>query len=64
MGGKTDIVKGRIKEAVGVLTNNDVLRAEGNADQVAGNAKQAVQATVDKAKQAAQDAVDTVRNSL
>ena len=29
MGGKTDEVKGRIKEAAGVLTGNDKLRAEG-----------------------------------
>ena len=26
MGGKVDVVKGRIKEAVGVLTGNDELR--------------------------------------
>ena len=33
MSGKTDVVKGRIKEAVGALTGNDELRAEGKADQ-------------------------------
>ena len=27
MGGKTDVAKGRIKEAAGVLTGNDKLRA-------------------------------------
>ncbi len=33
MGGKTDVVKGRIKEAAGVLTGNDKLREEGKTDQ-------------------------------
>ena len=32
MGGKTDEVKGRIKEAAGVLTGNDKLRAEGKTE--------------------------------
>ncbi len=43
MGGKTDVVKGRIKEAAGALTGNDKLRDEGKTDQVVGKAKQAVQ---------------------
>jgi uncharacterized protein YjbJ (UPF0337 family) len=64
MGGKTEIVKGRIKEAAGALIGNDKLREEGQADQMAGNVKQAVQATVDEAKKAAQNAVDTLRNQL
>ncbi len=28
MGGKTDVVKGRIKEAAGALTGNDKLRGK------------------------------------
>ncbi len=43
MGGRTDVVKGRIKEAAGALTGNDRLRAEGKTDQVVGKTKQAVQ---------------------
>ena len=43
MDGKTDVVKGRIKEAAGALTGNDKLRDQGKADQVVGKAKQAVQ---------------------
>jgi uncharacterized protein YjbJ (UPF0337 family) len=31
MGGKTDIVKGRIEEAAGALTGNDKLRNKINA---------------------------------
>jgi uncharacterized protein YjbJ (UPF0337 family) len=41
MGGKTDVTKGRIKEAAGALTGNDRLRAEGRADQAVGRTKQA-----------------------
>ena len=52
MGGKTDVVKGRIKEAAGALTGNDKLRAEGKTDQVVGKAKQAVQKATDTVKKA------------
>jgi uncharacterized protein YjbJ (UPF0337 family) len=53
MGGKTDVVKGRIKEAAGALTGNDKLRAEGKTDQVVGKTKQVVQ-----------NAADTVKNAV
>jgi uncharacterized protein YjbJ (UPF0337 family) len=52
MGGKTDVVKGRIKEAAGALTGNDKLRAEGQADQAVGKVKQIGEKAVDKVKQA------------
>jgi len=52
MSGKTDVVKGRIKEAAGALTGNDKLRAKGKADQAVGKAKQAVQKSADVAKKA------------
>ena len=52
MSGKTDVVKGRIKEAAGALTGNDKLRAEGKADQTVGKAKQAVQEAADTVKKA------------
>ncbi len=42
MGGKTDEVKGRFKEAAGALTGNDELRAEGKADQAVGKVEQLV----------------------
>ena len=56
MGGKTDEVKGRIKEAVGALTGNDRLREEGKTDQVVGKAEQAVQKTADTVKKAVKKA--------
>ena len=52
MGGKTDVVKGRIKEAAGALSGNDKLREEGKADQAVGKTKQVVQKAVGKVKKA------------
>jgi uncharacterized protein YjbJ (UPF0337 family) len=43
MSGKSDIVKGRIKEAAGALTGNDKLREEGKSDQAVGKDKQVVE---------------------
>ncbi len=51
MGGKTDVVKGRIKEAAGALTGNDKLRDEGKTDQAVGEVKQAVQKVADTVKE-------------
>jgi uncharacterized protein YjbJ (UPF0337 family) len=50
MGGKTEVVKGKIKEATGALTGNGRLRAEGNAEQAIGKVKQAAPKVVRKAK--------------
>ena len=52
MSGKTDEVKGRIKEAAGALTGNDKLREEGKTDQAVGKTKQAVQKAADTVKKA------------
>ena len=52
MGGKTDVVKGRIKEAAGALTGNDKLRADGKADQAVGKVKQVAENAVDRVKRA------------
>jgi len=48
MKGSTEVVKGRIEEAAGVLTGNDKLRAKGQTDQAVGHVKQAVTKIVDK----------------
>ena len=58
MGGKTDVAKGRIKEAAGALTGNDRLRAEGRADQAVGKTKQAVQKTVETVRRALKKAAE------
>jgi uncharacterized protein YjbJ (UPF0337 family) len=38
--GKAEQVKGRMKQAVGNLTNDDELRSEGAADEAAGNVQE------------------------
>ena len=40
--GKVDQAKGRVKQAVGDLTGNDKLKAQGNLDEAVGKAKTAV----------------------
>jgi uncharacterized protein YjbJ (UPF0337 family) len=50
--GKSDELKGRVKEAAGVLTDNKKLKREGKADQVVGKIKQKVEEVIDKAKDA------------
>ena len=48
MGSTTDKIKGRIKEAVGVITDNDRLKSEGQTDQVVGEVKEAAEKVQDK----------------
>jgi uncharacterized protein YjbJ (UPF0337 family) len=48
MGSTTDKIKGRIKEAVGVITDNDRLKSEGQTDQVVGEVKDAAEKVQDK----------------
>jgi len=61
MSGKTDVVKGRIKEAAGALTGNDELRQEGKTDQAVGNAKQAVQKAARGIEKATQKTIDKIK---
>ena len=42
--------KGRVKETVGVATDNKRLRNEGRAEQAVGKVKKAVDRVLDKAK--------------
>lgn len=48
MSGRTDIVKGRIEEATGVLTGSEKLREKGKTDQAVGRVKQSAEKAVDK----------------
>jgi uncharacterized protein YjbJ (UPF0337 family) len=50
--GKTDVVKGRLKEAASALTGNDRHRAEGKTDQAIGKVKPIAEKAVDKVEQA------------
>ena len=53
MSGTTDVIKGRVKEAVGALTNDQRLKDEGKLDQTAGRIKEGIARVVDKARNAA-----------
>ena len=50
--GKTDELKGRVKEAAGALTGDEKLKREGKADQFVGKVKQNVEKLIDKVKDA------------
>jgi len=50
--GKTDELKGRVKEAAGALTGDAKLKREGKTDQVVGKVKQTVEKIIDKVKDA------------
>ncbi|MBA3287226.1 MAG: CsbD family protein [Acidimicrobiia bacterium] len=48
MAGETDEAKGRVKQAVGDLTDDDDLKREGKIDEGAGKVKGAVDDVKDK----------------
>jgi uncharacterized protein YjbJ (UPF0337 family) len=54
--GKADRAKGRIKEEIGNLTDDERLQDEGTADRVSGN----VQETFGKARRKVGDAIEDV----
>lgn len=56
----TDDIKGRAKEAVGDLTDDDDLKKEGRTDRAAGKAK----SVVDDAKEKLDGAVDAVKDRV
>ena len=58
MGGTTDDMKGRAKEAIGDLTDDDEMRREGKTDRVVG----AVKDKVEDAKDWAEDKIDDLRD--
>ena len=62
MRGKIDKIKGRIKEAVGVLADNDNLQREGQLDQVVGEVKEQAERVVKKVKEQVEKAVKKVKN--
>ena len=58
--GKMDKGKGRVKEAVGDLTDDKSLKNEGRADRVGGSVKQKAGQAADKVE----EAVDRVKDKL
>jgi uncharacterized protein YjbJ (UPF0337 family) len=63
MGSSSDDLKGRVKEAVGDLTDNDDLKREGQADRASGKAKDVIDDLGEKAKDVVDDIKDTVHRS-
>ena len=71
MAGKTDQVKGQVKEAVGSLTGDKDLESEGKADRRAGetkekvaDAKDKVEGVIDKAEDKVEEVIDTAEDAL
>ena len=50
--GKTDEIKGRVKEAAGALSGDAKLKREGRIDQTVGKVKQNAEKVIDKVKDA------------
>jgi uncharacterized protein YjbJ (UPF0337 family) len=63
MDANTDDVKGRVKEALGDLTDNDKLKREGQADRKVGKAKELIDEVGEKAKELVDDLRDRVHRS-
>jgi uncharacterized protein YjbJ (UPF0337 family) len=57
---KADDVKGRVKEAAGVITGDEDLEREGKADQAGAKVKE----TAEKVEKKIDDAVDAVKEKL
>ncbi len=63
MGSTTDKIKGRIKEAVGVITDNDRLKSEGQTDQVVGEVKEAAERAAEKVKDKVERVVEKIKGA-
>ena len=60
MEGTSDEIKGRAKQAVGDVTDDDDLKREGKADEMSGKAKN----KVDDAKDWVEDKVDDIKDKF
>ena len=58
--GKADQARGRVKQAIGTLTGNDDLKAEGQADETVGK----VEAAVGRASRKTGDAITRVGKAV
>jgi uncharacterized protein YjbJ (UPF0337 family) len=64
MSGKSDQVKGRAKEAAGILTGNKDLEAEGKADRLTGEAEEKIDHAKDKINELIDEAADKAKDAL
>ena len=51
MAGEVDKAKGRVKQAIGDLTDDEDLKREGEIDEVTGKVKEAIENVADKARE-------------
>jgi uncharacterized protein YjbJ (UPF0337 family) len=70
MSGKTDQIKGRVKEAAGTLTGDKDLASEGKKDRRPGEVKQTldhakgkIEEFIDKAEDKGEAAVDKIKGA-
>jgi uncharacterized protein YjbJ (UPF0337 family) len=61
MGGKVDQMKGRLKEAVGVLMDDDSLKNEGKLDQLGGEIRETAERVAEKVKATVEKAVEKLK---
>ena len=59
-----DQAKRRAKEAIGTVTGNKDLEAEGKADRRGGEVKEKVEGALEKVKETAGDVIDKVKDTL
>lgn len=64
MSGKTDQVKGRVKEAAGTLVGDKKLEREGKIDRGAGNIKEKVGNVADRVKKTTEEVVEKVKSTI
>lgn len=60
--GTFDEMKGKAKETVGDVTDNEELQAEGKVDQIAGTVKEKAAEVVDLVRDAAGKVIDKVKD--
>ena len=60
VGGKSDQVKGRIKEAAGTLIGDKDLESEGRIDRLAGETKE----KLEQAKDKVEEVIDKAKDAL
>jgi uncharacterized protein YjbJ (UPF0337 family) len=63
MGSTTDKITGRVKEAVGVLTDNDRLKREGQRDQAVGEVKEAAEGAAEQVKDKVARVVEKIKDA-
>ena len=59
-----DKIKGRIKEAVGVITDNDRLKSEGQTEQAVGEVKEAAESAAEKVKDTVERIAEKVKDTV